>query len=233
MTNINDDAVLLVHGLAETSGIFAPLASVLRLAGCQPVLFDYPSTSAPTEHLTDHYLAPAIARLAGKRRLDIVTHSMGGVMLRYYLQKHGIPNLGRIVMFAPGHAGSPMISLFRHIPLWRLLHGPAGVQSAADEEGFALKIPRRIDAEVGVIAGCLPLDPLSLLVMPWPHDGRLPVNSTAIEGMTDQIVLPVSHAMMMFDPLACYEALQFLKHGKFDHGPVAQPVHTASLTKAA
>ena len=222
MKNVDDHAVLLVHGLAESSAVFAPLASSLRMAGFQPVPFDYPSTSARIEDLTDDYLGPAIVRLAGKNRLSIVTHSMGGVMLRYYLQKHRIPNLGRVVMFAPGHAGSPMISLFRHNPVWRLVHGPAGVQSGADEEGFALQIPRRVDAEVGVIAGCLPTDLLSLFVMPWPHDGRLPVASTGIQGMTDRIVLPVSHDMMMFDPLACYEAVQFLRHGKFDHGPLAR-----------
>jgi pimeloyl-ACP methyl ester carboxylesterase len=216
-----DDAVLIVHGLAETSALMAPLAFLLRMAGFSPVLFDYPSTSTTIEHLTDRYLRPAIERLSGKRRLDIVTHSMGGVMLRYYLQKHRVPNLGRIVMFAPGHAGSPMISLFCLNLLYRLFVGPAGVESGADDDAFALRTPRYIDGEVGIIAGSLPLDPFSLFVMRWPHDGRLPVASTAIDGMTDRIVLPASHDMMMVNPLACHQTVQFLRQGTFDHGPLS------------
>lgn len=214
------NAVLMVPGLAEASCLLAPLAAVLRVAGYRPILFDYPSTRHTIEVLTEDYLGPAIAALRREKRLDIVTHSMGGVMLRYYLQRHGIPNLGRAVMLAPGHGGSPMSSLYRHHPLYPLMLGPAGVQSSADEAGFALRIPRRVEAEVGVIAGCMPLDPLSLFVMPWPHDGRLPVDSTAIAGMRDHIVLPASHDFLMLDPWACYETLHFLDHGIFDHGPL-------------
>jgi triacylglycerol lipase len=217
----DDTAVLMIHGLAETTALMAPLASMLRMAGFSPVLFDYPSTSTTIELLTERFLRPAIAGLGGKKRLDIVTHSMGGVMLRYYLQNYRVHNLGRIVMLAPGHAGSPMLSLYCHNPLYRFFVGPAGVQSCAGEGALAWRIPRRVDAELGIIAGCLPLDPLSLFVMKWPHDGRLPVESTWVAGMTDHIVLPASHDMMMINPLACYEVVQFLRTGTFDHGPLS------------
>jgi triacylglycerol lipase len=216
---VDHNAVLMVHGLAEKSALMSPLASILQATGYSPVLFDYPSTRATIPFLTEQFLGPAITNLSSKRRLDIVTHSLGGVMLRYYLQKNHIPNLGRVVMLAPGHAGSPMLSLYCCNPIYRMIVGPAGIQSGADENGFALKIPRHINAEVGIIAGCLPLDPLSLFAMPWPHDGRVTVKSTFIDGMSDHIVLPASHDLMIIDPLACYEVFHFLKHGTFDHGP--------------
>jgi triacylglycerol lipase len=216
-----NSAVLMVHGLAETSCLMAPMASVLHLAGFEPVLFDFPSTKKRIETLTEEHLGPAIKALGDKPRLDIVTHSMGGVMLRYYLQRHAVPNLGRIVMLGPGHMGSPMLSLYCRNPLYRLVLGPAAVQSTANENAFAFTIPNSVPSEVGVIAGCLPLDPLSLLVMRWPHDGRVPVSSTEVHGMTDHIVLPTSHDLMIVDPLACYQTAHFLKHGAFARGPIS------------
>jgi triacylglycerol lipase len=211
----NAEHVLLVHGLAETAAWMRPLSAALRLDGFHTYAMDYPSTTATIQELTDSYLHREIEKLATAPTLHIVTHSMAAVMLRYYLQKHSIANLGRIVMIAPGHAGSRMLTYLNRIPLYPAVMGPASLQSADDEKCFACTLPDALQEEFGIIAGCVPLDPLAWFLIQEPNDGRLTVESTKLGGMRDHLVLPTSHDMILFDPVAITQTREFLRRGKF------------------
>jgi|tagenome__1003787_1003787.scaffolds.fasta_scaffold20705520_2 triacylglycerol lipase len=211
--------VLLVHGLAESSAWMGPLALALRLRGFTAFAMDYPSTTDRIENLTENYLLPEILKYAQASTLHIVTHSLGSVMVRYYLQTRRIPNLGRIVMLAPGNAGSRMLTYLNRLPLYATIMGPASLQSADDENCFSCMLPPKLDADFGVIAGCVPLDPLAWLVMREPNDGRVTVASTMLGGMRDHIVLPASHDSLLFDPVAMAQTCEFLQRGEFLHAP--------------
>lgn len=192
------------------------LAWTFSLAGYRTHFVDFPSTRSPIEELTKNYLYRALRELQDVPILHIVTHSLGGIMLRYHLQNRPIPNLGRVVMLAPGNEGSAALSIYDRIPAFRYLLGPAGLQSRDDENCFACGLDDHIHAETGVIAGTLPMDIFSYSFMRWPHDGRIEVKDTKFKGMKDHIALPVSHDLILFHPLTAYQSLYFLRHGCFD-----------------
>lgn len=211
------ESVILLHGLAETPVKMMGIEWLLRQAGYHTVNFAYPSTRKPVETLTHEHLATLVQTLDYVRKLHFVTHSLGGIMLKQYLRDAHLPNLGRVVMIGPPHHGSETFNYYRRNPLTRSLFGPVAEQSATDEGGYMDGKDVEADYEVGIIAGCIPWDPLSLFVMPWPHDGRTTVEGTRLKGMKDHITLPASHEFSPYNPLVAYETLQFLKHGSFNH----------------
>lgn len=217
MKNSISPHVLLVHGLAETSWMMKSLEGSLRREGFETSCLDYPSTSDTVENLSERYLLGALDKLADIETLHIVTHSMGGIMLRYLLEEMQFINISRIVMLAPAHKGSRTITIQMKNPLLKAILGPAGQQSADDKNCFACRLKKPISKKTGIIAGCVSLDPLGSMVLPWPHDGKTTVEGTKIPGMTDHMVLPTTHDMIMFDPAAIYQTCYFFKNGIFDH----------------
>jgi len=207
--------VVLVHGLGETPAHMAAIAAALRAGGYDITNLSYPSTTAPTAVLAEHFLTPLMADLAHAPRLHVVTHSMGGIMLRHSLATTRPANLGRVVMTAPGNHGSAVLELYRRTPAYRLLLGPSGQEAGLHDHCYACALPEPVDYEVGIIAGTMAFDPVASVVLRWPNDGRLDLDGVRLAGMRDLVTVPAGHDLLAFHPLTVFQVLQFLRHGRF------------------
>ncbi|WP_315979997.1 hypothetical protein [Aliamphritea spongicola] len=87
------EAVVLLHGLARTPAAFNLLARFLEEAGYQVVNQGYPSTSEPVEALAEPAISTALEACKGASRVHFVTHSMGGILLRYFCVSKPLPDL--------------------------------------------------------------------------------------------------------------------------------------------
>ena len=210
------EGVILLHGLGRSALAMWPLARRLRRAGYVVVNQGYPSRRHSIGRLAHDYVGDAFERMADKpvSRIHVVTHSMGGILLRYWLQHHQPENLGRIVMLAPPNQGSELVDYIRRIPLFEKIMGPASVQLGTDQHGVPRQLPP-LQAEVGVITGTRNASPWLNRVFGGQHDGKVSVRSARLPEMTDFRVMEVGHTFIMVNRNVTEEIQHFLAHGSF------------------
>jgi len=228
-------SAVLVHGLARTARSMARLGQALEDEGYQVYNFDYPSRKfglpALVEALAD-YVRPIAA---ASDRVDFVTHSMGGLLVRGLLGGGTVANVGRVVMLAPPNRGSAMASRASTYAWARGFYGQALLDLRADrpagdmspsEDGNTdlvgrLGVPR---CEFGIIAGTRSFHPLqptsyysSLAHSFGSHDGTVQVNETTLPGMTDFLTVNANHTFIMDHDETIRQTVRFLASGRFLH----------------
>jgi pimeloyl-ACP methyl ester carboxylesterase len=98
--------IVLVHGYMANRSTLLPLAAYLRMLGLGPVLtFDYPSSAgveAGAVRLRDW-----LRRRVRGGRIDLVGHSLGGLVVRSYVQElGGARRVDRCITLGTPHRGT-------------------------------------------------------------------------------------------------------------------------------
>lgn len=216
----NVECVVLLHGLGRTADSMQDLAEALETTGFDTVNLDYPSRDDPIETLAMDTIPSGIRQCQAKgvEKIHFVTHSMGGILLRYYLTRQPIDNLGRVVMISPPNQGSEIADALKDNLLYQWYNGPAGQQLGTDPDGFVAGLGP-VGYPVGIITGNTHavFDVWFANEIPGDDDGKVSVQRAKVEGMTDFLVLPYSHPFIMQKKAVAEQAIHFLRYGLFDH----------------
>jgi triacylglycerol lipase len=194
--SLDNECVVLLHGLNRSARAMNEMAEALQKGGYSTANTDY-------------------CRETGADTIHFVTHSMGGILLRYRQQQDPIPELGRVVMLGPPNRGSEIVDEFRD---WggatEIITGPAGMQLGTGEDGVPAGLGP-VDFELGIIAGVGSINPWLSAVLPGYDDGTVTVESTRLPGMTDFMIVDSSHSFLMNSQTVIRNTIAFLQTGSF------------------
>jgi hypothetical protein len=192
----------------------------LSKRGYRVINATYRSRKVSVETLAEQFLGPLLRENIQdpEAKVNFVTHSLGGIIVRQYLSGHVLENAGRMVMMAPPNHGSEIIDRLRANPISRRFLGVASKELGTRVDD----LPRRlgpVQFECGVIAGDRSQNPLFSAMLTGPNDGKVTVESAKLDGMTDFLVLHSGHTWLMWRERTLKQIDSFLAHGRFDHQP--------------
>ncbi len=216
MIGNKNECVILLHGLARSSRSFSVMETALNEAGYHVVNVNYPSRKQTIERLAENYVTKAIeeCRLVQPKRIHFVTHSMGGILVRYYLANHSLDNLGHVVMLSPPNQGSEVVDKLAGFPGFYAFNGPAGQQLGTSAKSLPNKLGP-VDYSVGVITGNRSINLMLSRFIPGDDDGKVSVERAKVAGMSDYLIVPHTHPMIMSSKDVIFQTINYLRNGKF------------------
>ncbi len=212
--------IIVLHGLGRSAVSMKAVQWRLEEEGYAVVNNSYSWLGNSIEEIAPLAIDESLSdcRELGKTRIGFVTHSMGGILLRQYLQEEFIAGLQRVVMLAPPNQGSVMAEqLLDNELLEPLLPKPAHQLGIGENS-----LPRQlgpVNFELGVIAGSDTRALMSPGLENLANDGTVAVDETRVEGMQDFIVLSVDHSFLMWREVVLDQVVWFLREGRFNQEP--------------
>ncbi len=219
-----DECVILLHGLGRTGLSMLALERRLSQQGFVVVNVTYPSLKYPIQALSPLAVDKGLdgCREQGASTIHVVTHSLGGILLRQYLVSNQIDGLSRVVMLGPPNQGSQLADTIQNsaalqsLPWLQSLQPPAAAELVTGETSVPILLGA-VNFELGIIAGTNNHRPFIASRIKEPNDGTVTVNETKVEGMKDFIQLPTTHTFMMWNESVLEQTLHFLNQGQFNY----------------
>ena len=210
------ECVVLLHGFNRSWRAMRPMAEALQESGYMTANVDYPTRAGPVKELVPMAVETGLrkCRDADAHSIHFVTHSIGGILLRYAHSQEPIPEIGRVVMLAPPNGGSEVVDKTKDIPGAEMLGGEALMQLGTDEDSVPANLGP-IDFEVGIIAGTSSMNPWMSAMLPDPDDGKVSVERTKLAGMTDFMMVDDNHHYIVEDEVVIRNTVEFLRTGLF------------------
>ncbi|MGL1933359.1 MAG: alpha/beta hydrolase [Desulfotalea sp.] len=215
LSTAQQDTVILLHGLARSDSSMKPVKNMLEKNGYNVININYPSTKKSIEHIAEEHLKPVIDMLPpSSGKIHFVTHSMGGIVVRQYLNNNKISNLGRVVMLAPPNKGSELVDTWIDNVAFKTILGPAAQQLSTSPHSLPKSLGTPYYA-IGVIAGSSSFNPVASFIFKTSHDGKVTVEGTRLYGMRDHITTPYTHTFIIGKDDVHKQIVNFLKEGRF------------------
>jgi pimeloyl-ACP methyl ester carboxylesterase len=212
-----NECVILLHGMGRTALSLWPMEAALEEQGYHVWNHSYPSLTQSVGETSEPAISAGLNFCQSKQtdKIHFVTHSLGGILIRYYLQDHNINRLGRIVMLAPPNKGSEVADQLKDGFFYKTFIGPSGQELGTNEDSLPNRL-NPIPGEIGIIAGLRKSGSWFLPDIPGEDDGKVAVERTKLPEMKDFLLIKANHTFIMCQDEVIRQVLFFIQNGLFD-----------------
>jgi len=189
------------------------LSSRLQDAGYSVERIGYTSLNKDPDQIIDNITNQINSSINNhSAKIHFVGHSLGGLLIRAYLDSVKVTNLGHVVLIGTPNNGTAFVDKYRD-RWWLKMFGGTTLSLGTSDGDFPKKIADPY-YPVGIIAGkSESID--NDKIIPGDDDGIVTVESTKLAGMTDFIVIETSHMMLRYNEDVAIQTIEFLINGKF------------------
>lgn len=216
--------MILIHGLHQAPFIMRPMARRMQAQGFDTYQYGYRSMRDGIKTNSARLNNWLEANHHPDQLLDLVAHSLGGLIVRDFIYNYPQWQIGRCVTLGTPHNGSVCADY-----IWQLTPAIIGKSYENALDGTVAPLPEHID--LGVIAGNKPQG----LGQPFlhyhnrklrksgtalsdellAHDGTVYVSETKLDAASDHLIMPVTHTGMLINKDVAWQTAHFLQHGQF------------------
>lgn len=216
--------VILIHGLHQAPFIMRPMAKRIQAQGFDTHQYGYRSMRDGIDINSQRLNAWLKANHDPMQPIDLVGHSLGGLIIRNFLAQYPNWQIGRCVTLGTPHNGSICADY-----IWNLVPAIVGKSYRDALDGTVAPLPDNI--ALGVIAGNksqglgqfflqhhnrkLKKENSPLLDKHLAHDGTVYVEETKLVSAADHLIMPVTHTGMLVDRDVAEQTSYFLQNGQF------------------
>lgn len=216
--------VILIHGLHHAPFIMRPMAKRLQAQGFDTYQYGYRSMRDGIDINSQRLNAWLKRYHDPKQPIDLVGHSLGGLIIRDFLTHYPQWQIGHCVTLGTPHNGSICADY-----IWGLAPVIVGKSYVDALDGTVAPLPD--DISLGVIAGNkshglgqfflqhhnrkLKKENSPLLDKHLAHDGTVYVEETRLITAADHLIMPVSHTGMLLNNDVAQQTSYFLRNGEF------------------
>lgn len=214
----SDELVVLAHGLGRSDGAMWRFAQRLENAGYKVCRLDYATIGESIDDVLAETTKQIDACLLHAPKVHFVGHSLGGLVIRAYLQNNQYQleeiNVAEVVLIGTPNKGSELAD---HLSDSWLMEVGGGISRALVTGSSSLgNNLDETDVNIGIIAGTKSSS-LTSDQFDGPNDGLVSVESTKLNSMSDFITIDVSHSMMRYNLDVVEQTIHFLQNEKFQH----------------
>jgi len=210
--------VILIHGFYRTKYSFLLFEKELEKEGYFVINETYPSDEKTIEENALFLKKRVDSILLGfpeGAELYFVTHSMGALVARCYINTYHPKDAIRMVMIAPPNRGAVKAEYFKDFPLYDKILGPSGIELASGSDYISNLCGGAPEIEFGIIAGGKGDNEGYSTIIPGDDDGTVGVWSTYIPGAKDFLLLDYYHTFIIDRREVIENAINFLNTGRF------------------
>ncbi|WOT06868.1 alpha/beta fold hydrolase [Shewanella youngdeokensis] len=214
---LDKELVVLAHGLGRSDTAMWRLATRLEQAGYKVCRLDYASIGESVEAVLAQTSKQIDACIQYAPKVHYVGHSLGGLVIRAYLQNnHVLPkeSIGEVVLIGTPNKGSELADHLSDSWLMQLGGGISrALMTGSNSLGNRLE---ELDLNIGIIAGTKSSS-LTNDKFTGANDGLVSVESAKLKNMSDFIAIDVNHSQMRNNQEVALQTIHFLQKTTFKH----------------